>query len=117
MESEFGTSVDEEVIKIILEKGTLQASEVSLLSYNAHSQTTSTNQSVPSSSPSVKAPRTIPWEARLPTKGAAGVFNEHDCVAFGNGFRQWHGRSTTFGRVPYTLPLVTERDSKRQVLE
>lgn len=31
LESEFGTSVDDEVIKIILEKGALQTSEVSAM--------------------------------------------------------------------------------------
>jgi hypothetical protein len=67
LQSEFGTDVDDEVIKIILEKGTLQTSEVSEF-HHTHMTYTVPNISLNNRCPSVKDPRMTPWVPWFPTR-------------------------------------------------
>lgn len=64
LENEFGTSVDDEVIKQILENGETQTSEVSTI----YSRLIATVQLTHHRCPSVKVPRTTPRVPWLPTR-------------------------------------------------
>jgi ribosome maturation protein Sdo1 len=67
LENEFGTHIDDEVIKQILEKGNLQETEVRSMVLLSNTHTTLTNLSS-SRAQRDQAPRTIAWAVVLATK-------------------------------------------------
>lgn len=72
MAAEFDTEDTDEVIKKILQEGSLQMSEVSRNTLVIQERQLA-DLWVFSSSPNAKDPRTIPWVPWLLTKGASGV--------------------------------------------
>ena len=63
LDNEFGSHVEEDVIKQILEKGTIQESQVCLNSHTIHNDANNDR-----SSQSEQAPRTTAWDPALVTE-------------------------------------------------